>query len=42
MIWFNADPQMGGDVRTAEGATKRVGQLLAGLPGRTEPVVAAK
>ncbi|MBY0583648.1 MAG: hypothetical protein K2P68_12120 [Sphingomonas sp.] len=37
VVWFNADPQMGGDVRTSEGATKRVGQLLNGLPGRVEP-----
>ena len=41
VIWFNADPQMGGDVRTADGAVKRVGQLLNGLPGRAEPVAAA-
>lgn len=34
VIWLNADPQMGGDVRTAEGAQKRVGQLLGGFPGR--------
>lgn len=33
VVWFNADPQMGGDVRTPEGADKRVGQLLNGLPG---------
>lgn len=37
VIWFNADPQMGGDVRTSEGAAKRVGQLLGGLPGRVAP-----
>jgi hypothetical protein len=47
VIWFNADPQMGGDVRTAEGADKRVGQLLDGFPGRmvpdaTAPVSASK
>ena len=36
VVWFNADPSMGGDVRTAEGATKRVTQLLGGLPGRVE------
>lgn len=41
VVWLNADPQMGGDVRTAEGATKRVIQLLAGLPGRVEPVEVA-
>ena len=39
LVWLNADMQMGGDVRTPEGATKRVGQLLEGFPGR--PVVAA-
>ena len=37
VIWLNADPQMGGDVRTAEGADKRVRQLLDGLPGRVAP-----
>jgi hypothetical protein len=41
VVWFNADPQMGGDVRTVEGADKRVGQLLAGLPGTAAPAVAA-
>jgi hypothetical protein len=40
VIWFNADPQMGGDVRTAEGADKRVGQLLDGFPGRVVPTAA--
>jgi hypothetical protein len=33
LVWLNADRQMGGDVRTAEGATKRVSQLLEGFPG---------
>lgn len=37
IVWFNADPQMGGDIRTAEGASKRVWQLLDGLPGRPLP-----
>jgi len=32
VVWFNADPQMGGDVRTADGSEKRVGQLLADFP----------
>ena len=32
LVWINADPAMGGDVREAEGATKRVGQLLANFP----------
>jgi hypothetical protein len=34
LVWLNADLQMGGDVRTPEGAQKRVDQLLAGFPGR--------
>lgn len=34
LVWLNADLRMGGDVRTAEGAQKRVGQLLEGFPGR--------
>jgi hypothetical protein len=37
LVWLNADLQMGGDVRTAEGAEKRVGQLLEGFPGRGGP-----
>ncbi|MBN8848821.1 MAG: hypothetical protein J0I73_12100, partial [Sphingomonas sp.] len=28
IVWFNVDPGSGGDVRTDEGATKRIGQLL--------------
>lgn len=36
LVWLNADLQMGGDVRTAEGAEKRVSQLLEGFPGRIE------
>lgn len=35
LVWLNADRQMGGDVRTQDGATKRVEQLLEGFPGRT-------
>jgi hypothetical protein len=35
LVWLNADRQMGGDVRNAEGATKRVQQLLEGFPGRS-------
>jgi len=42
VVWFNADPQMGGDVRTVEGADKRVSQLLADFPGSTPKPVAAK
>jgi hypothetical protein len=34
LVWLNADVAMGGDVREAEGATKRVAQLLQGFPGR--------
>jgi hypothetical protein len=34
LVWLNADRQMGGDVRTPEGAVKRVRQLLEGFPGR--------
>jgi hypothetical protein len=34
LVWLNADRQMGGDVRTSEGAEKRVRQLLEGFPGR--------
>lgn len=32
-LWLNADGAMGGDVRDAEGATKRISQLLEGIPG---------
>ncbi len=35
LVWLNADQQMGGDVRTTEGAEKRVSQLLEGFPGST-------
>lgn len=34
LVWLNADLEMGGDVRTREGANKRVRQLLEGFPGR--------
>lgn len=33
LLWLNADFQMGGDVRTPEGAQKRVSQLLEEFPG---------
>ncbi len=36
LVWLNADRQMGGDVRTADGAVKRVGQLLEGFPGQAQ------
>jgi hypothetical protein len=34
LVWLNADLEMGGDVRTEEGAVKRVAQLFEGFPGR--------
>lgn len=34
LVWLNADLQMGGDVRTPEGAQKRVAQLLEDFPGK--------
>lgn len=40
LVWLNADLQMGGDVRTEDGAQKRVAQLFEGFPGRA-PVPAA-
>ncbi|BCA58067.1 hypothetical protein [Sphingomonas sp. HMP6] len=42
LVWLNADLQMGGDVRTPEGAQKRVSQLLEDFPGSTAPQPAAK
>lgn len=43
LVWLNADGQMGGDVRTPDGAAKRMGQLLEEFPGRPAeaPIVAA-
>ena len=41
LVWLNADRQMGGDVRTPDGAQKRVRQLLEGFPGRPAQVVTA-
>ena len=43
LVWLNADMQMGGDVRDAEGADKRVRQLLEGFPGKPveAPIAAA-
>lgn len=35
LVWINADFQMGGDVREADGAAKRVGQLLEEFPQPT-------
>ena len=37
LVWLNADLEMGGDVRTEEGALKRVAQLFEGFPGRAVP-----
>ncbi len=34
LVWINADLAMGGDVRSADGATKRVAQLLEDFPVR--------
>ncbi len=43
VVWFNTDVSMGGDVRTPDGATKRVSQLLRGFPGTApEPEGAVK
>ncbi|WP_150292310.1 hypothetical protein [Sphingobium estronivorans] len=35
LLWLNADLQMGGDVRTMDGARRRVAQLLEDFPGST-------
>ncbi|MBX9813239.1 MAG: hypothetical protein K2X76_00905 [Sphingomonas sp.] len=42
LLWLNADKAMGGDVRTPEGAQKRVAQLLEGFPGANAPSGAAR
>lgn len=34
LVWFKVDVRMSGDVRTAEGAKRRVAQLLSGFPKR--------
>lgn len=36
LLWLNADAAMGGDVREADGAEKRVNQLLEGFPGSSQ------
>jgi hypothetical protein len=41
LLWINADVRMRGDVRTAEGADKRVSQLLEDFPLRAGPVAKA-
>lgn len=42
LVWLNADLQMGGDVRAADGAEKRVAQLLEDFPGRVTEVAALR
>ncbi|MCW3797095.1 hypothetical protein OMW55_04650 [Sphingomonas sp. BN140010] len=42
LVWLNADQQMGGDVRDAVGATKRVNQLLEGFPAASTAVASAR
>jgi hypothetical protein len=39
IVWFNSDPEMGGDPREREGADKRVGQLMEGFPVRETIIV---
>jgi hypothetical protein len=41
LVWLNADYEMGGDVRTEEGAAKRVSELFKGFPGRPSAAAAA-
>lgn len=41
LVWLNADMAMGGDVRTPEGAKKRVAQLLEDFPGSVPPAALA-
>lgn len=40
LLWLNADGSMGGDVRTPDGAEKRVAQLLEEFPGSPKPAPA--
>jgi len=42
LVWLNADRLMGGDVRTPEGARKRVEQLLEKFPGRPSDAAARR
>jgi len=42
LVWLNADQAMGGDVRTPEGAQKRIGQLLEDFPGSVPKPGSAK
>lgn len=41
LLWLNADLQMGGDVRTMDGARRRVAQLLEDFPGSTVRLASA-
>jgi len=41
LVWINADVKMGGDVREADGADKRIGQLLEDFPTRAGAMPAA-
>ncbi len=41
LVWLNADLAMGGDVRTPEGAQRRVQQLLEDFPGGSATPAAA-
>jgi hypothetical protein len=41
LVWINADVKMGGDVREADGAAKRIKQLLEDFPTRAPATVAA-
>jgi hypothetical protein len=42
LLWINADYAMGGNVREADGASKRVAQLLEDFPLQGTPIAAAK
>lgn len=42
VLWLNADFAMGGDVREADGAEKRVGQMLEEFPGSVIKPAAVK
>jgi hypothetical protein len=37
VVWFNTDLSIGGDVRQVDGAAKRVTELMAGFPTRSNP-----
>jgi hypothetical protein len=41
LVWINADMRMGGDVREADGADKRIRELLNGFPARAGATAAA-